>query len=146
MFSLCFCSVFDNSEFASTTKKTNPDSTGLDSGVKLACFFVVFFSFLANFPRVSFKISLLQPSVLLVVDCLIFCCLFVAFFLSFFKHVCFFSKTAKAAKGKANPDSTKDSIPDSNLQVSQFLHFSASFPSDSFKLTCCSQFVFSLFF
>ena len=57
-------------------------------------------------------------------------------------YVYLFSKTAKR---KTHPDSTEDSIPDSTLHVSKFVHFSASFPSVSFKNTLCSQFVFSCF-
>ena len=57
-------------------------------------------------------------------------------------YVYLFSKTAKR---KTHPDSTEDSIPDSTLHVFKFVHFSASFPSVSFKNTLCSQFVFSCF-
>ena len=57
-------------------------------------------------------------------------------------YVYLFSKTAKR---KTHPDSTEDSIPDSTLHVPKFVHFSASFPSVSFKNTLCSQFVFSCF-
>ena len=148
LFILCFLftQFLTSFEFASKTTfwkqiQTQPDSIP-DSNLHVFSFFSVFLQISHVFPSKSAFCSQVFFLLLIIWFLLFVCC----FFLSFFKHVCFFSKTAKAARGKANPDSTKDSIPDSNLQVSQFLHFSASCPSVSFKLTCCSQFVFSLFF
>ena len=107
------------------------------------CTFPWFSIFQQFFPSVSFKISIFFAANLFLFEYVLF--LFDYFFVCLFVFAINFVRFLLFSKLKTNPDSTEDSIPDSNLHVSLFFvfqHFSMFF----FQNQHCAVNLFFLFF